>query len=231
MAATAKAPAAGYADSKRPGAPAIATEVADDFEDIIDSPFGAEHAQMLTGDDSGEEEFIIKGDSGSTADTVFDRQVEVLQEVVMDDSFQDLLQDFCKKNCHHFEDTEENKLIYTDLFKKYSELVEGHLEKKLVKAIPGFVMDTFLEELAKRGEEEIDDAVFDLLASLGDFPSFKQQMLDTKDAERCSLLSVGGKASKIHVDEDEEGEERPDLADLLVVTPASPSPELCGSPF
>ena len=34
-------------------------------------------------------------------------------------------------------DTEENKLVYTELFEKYSGLIEGVLEEKLGKALPG----------------------------------------------------------------------------------------------
>jgi len=82
-------------------------------------------------------------------------------------------------------------------------------------------MASFLEELVKRGEEEVDNSVFDLLVSLSDFDSFKAQMIAEK-APQDKGLSVAGTASKIYQDEDEDGEERPDLADLLVVTPATP---------
>lgn len=33
--------------------------------------------------------------------------------------FQSMMQDFMEKHYHHFEDVEENKLIYTDIFKEY----------------------------------------------------------------------------------------------------------------
>eukprot|EP00930_Biecheleria_cincta_P078981 TRINITY_DN6663_c0_g1_i1.p1 TRINITY_DN6663_c0_g1~~TRINITY_DN6663_c0_g1_i1.p1 ORF type:complete len:230 (+),score=46.95 TRINITY_DN6663_c0_g1_i1:64-690(+) len=185
----------------------------------------AEHAEMLSGDGE-DEEFIIEGDRGSADDTAFDQQVEVLQEVVLDGAFQELVDAYCRDNCHHFEDTEENKLIYTDLFNKYSELIESHLEKQMTRAIPGFSMQVFIEELSKRGEEEIDSSVFDLLVSMGDFTTFKQQMLAAKDGS-LSDLAVSGRATQIHVDEDEDGEERPDLdkdlASLLTVSPATPS--------
>eukprot|EP00931_Biecheleriopsis_adriatica_P110394 TRINITY_DN84666_c0_g1_i1.p1 TRINITY_DN84666_c0_g1~~TRINITY_DN84666_c0_g1_i1.p1 ORF type:complete len:250 (-),score=68.69 TRINITY_DN84666_c0_g1_i1:66-719(-) len=193
----------------------------DDFEDIVDSPYGAEHAAMMAGEGE-DEDFTITGDAGSAADAAFDRQVEVLQEVVLDDTFQELLNSFCREHCHHFEDTEENKFVYTELFQKYSELIEGHLEKQLTRALPGFSMAAFLEELSQRGEEEIDSAVFDLLVSLGDFMTFKQQMLEVKGGAQNDL-AVAGMASHIHVDEDEEGEARPDLDSLLTVSPATPS--------
>eukprot|EP00933_Yihiella_yeosuensis_P055917 TRINITY_DN54887_c0_g1_i1.p1 TRINITY_DN54887_c0_g1~~TRINITY_DN54887_c0_g1_i1.p1 ORF type:complete len:219 (+),score=63.87 TRINITY_DN54887_c0_g1_i1:65-721(+) len=197
---------------------------ADDFEDIVDSPFAAgEPRELLTADGNEEEEFEITGDTGSKADAVFDRQVEVLQETVLDDSFQVMLDNFLKEHCQQFEATDENKLCYTDIFNRYQALIEGHLEKTMAKAIPGFSMEAFLAELEQRGEDEIDSAVLDLLLSLADFSSFKEQMLAAKDASSgMAGLSIAGKASKIHVDDDEDGELRPDLGDLLTVTPASP---------
>ncbi|CAK9067705.1 unnamed protein product [Durusdinium trenchii] len=193
----------------------------DDFVDIVDSPDdGAElHAEMISG--TGEDDdFTITGGPDDVEDFAFDRQVEALQEAVLDDSFQEVLNAFCREHCHHFEDTEENKLIYTDLFNQYSALIEGHLEKQMTSAIPGFSMGVFLEELAQRGEDEIDCAVLDLLISLSDFLSFKQQMLMVKEGDPG--LSLSGTATMIHLDEDEEGEARPDLDGLLTVTPASP---------
>jgi len=199
---------------------------ADDFEDIVDSPHGPIAAGIDVGDgddlDAAEAEFTIEGTAASAEDASFDKTVGVLQDIVLDDSFQASLNGFCAQNCHHFEDSEENKLIYTELFSKYSELIEGLLETKLKEAIPGFSMQDFLAELSKRGEGEIDDAVFDLLLSLGDFDSFKQAMLAEK-SESLGGLVVAGASSKIYEDEDEEGEERPDLEDLMVVSPASPS--------
>mmetsp|Transcript_48120 Transcript_48120/g.103076 ORF Transcript_48120/g.103076 Transcript_48120/m.103076 type:complete len:214 (-) Transcript_48120:220-861(-) len=196
----------------------------EEFEEIVDSPYGQEHARMMVGDGddvaTAEAEFTIEGDSGSAEDASFDQIVGALQDIVMEDSFQAALNGFCKENCHHFEDTEENKLVYTDLFQKYSDLIEGTLETKLKEAIPGFSMESFTEELAKRGQEEVDDAVFDLLVSLGDFDSFKQTMLDAKAS--TTSLEVAGQSAKIYKDEDDEGEERPDLEDLLKVAPVSP---------
>ena len=73
------------------------------------------------------------------------------------------------KHYHHFEDVEENKFIYTDIFKEYvsvppppppptfigdcsslslqTELIETHLESELKLRIPGFVMEKFMKTL------------------------------------------------------------------------------------
>merc|ERR1712232_489743 len=138
-----------------------------------------------------------------------------LQEIVIGDEFQAAVHRFAVDNCHHFEDTEENKLIYTELFQQHKELVEGLLERQLRAAIPGFEMPAFLEQLSRR-ENEIDAAVFDLLVSLGDFDSFKQEMLAQKAVD--ADFGIAGTAAQIHEDEESEGEERPDLGDLLMVT-------------
>lgn len=79
-----------------------------------------------------------------------------------------------EKHYHHFEDAEENKFIYTDIFQQYvclqpspspsspppsplpfhpplsllqTQLVESHLERELQARIPGFTMQCFLDSL------------------------------------------------------------------------------------
>ena len=48
----------------------------------------------------------------------------------LDDTFQQLQNDFMEKHYHHFEDVEENKLIYTDIFQQYVSFIR-HIFKKL----------------------------------------------------------------------------------------------------
>ena len=72
-----------------------------------------------------------------------------------------------EKHYHHFEDVEENKFIYTDIFKEYvsvptplplgisdcsslslqTELIEKHLESELKLRVPGFMMEQFMKSL------------------------------------------------------------------------------------
>ncbi len=42
------------------------------------------------------------------------------------------------------QDTDENKLIYTDIFAKYTALVESTIDRKLKAAVPGFEMQVML---------------------------------------------------------------------------------------
>eukprot|EP00439_Symbiodinium_sp_Y106_P058990 s433_g8.t1 len=116
----------------------------EDFQDIVDSPYGAVHAEMMSGDGEDsrrmeqiatlrplhrecdcktvfifafqgnfkqayiakaytDEEFTITGDTSTAEDAAFDCQVGALQEAVLDDSFQDMLNAYCREHCHHFE--------------------------------------------------------------------------------------------------------------------------------
>ena len=40
-----------------------------------------------------------------------------------EDFFQELQNEFMEKHYHHFEDVEENKLIYTDIFTQYVSVI------------------------------------------------------------------------------------------------------------
>lgn len=91
-----------------------------------------------------------------------------------EDGFSDVHQAFLEEHYHHFDDSEENKFIYTNIFKQYvrnisvsivslkfqsenndcgmfknlqTELIEGYLEKELQSRMPTFDMHTFLQSL------------------------------------------------------------------------------------
>lgn len=190
----------------------------DDFEDIVDT-----HDDCMHGASSGEDSdqdftFEVKG---SASDSAFDEKIGGLEEIAMCDKFQEMLKEFGMKHCNVFEDTEENKFEYTDIFKSYSETIEKYLEGRMVERFPGFSMEQFIEELAAR-EDEVDGEVFEMLVSLADFETFKQQMLAYKNQHLIDL-TLKGSAAPIHEDEDEEGDIRPDLEDLMKITPASPA--------
>ena len=43
------------------------------------------------------------------------------------------------------QDADENKLVYTDIFRDYQVVVERGLEQRLSACIPDFSMDTFIQ--------------------------------------------------------------------------------------
>lgn len=67
---------------------------------------------------------------------------------------------------HPPQDNDENKLIYTELFSKYTELIESNIESRLAAEVPGFDMGDFLRLLDAHKEELMGD-VFDLLLTMG----------------------------------------------------------------
>ncbi|EMP25597.1 RING finger and SPRY domain-containing protein 1 [Chelonia mydas] len=53
-------------------------------------------------------------------DAEFDAVVGYLEDIIMDDCFQLIQRSFMDKHYREFEDTEENKLIYTSIFNEYA---------------------------------------------------------------------------------------------------------------
>mmetsp|Transcript_3630 Transcript_3630/g.12893 ORF Transcript_3630/g.12893 Transcript_3630/m.12893 type:complete len:148 (-) Transcript_3630:1314-1757(-) len=140
----------------------------------------------------------------------------------MDDEFHDLQRKFANEHSAVFEDTDENKIIYTELFGKYTELIEGFLDARLKATIPDFSMHDFMELLIAREEEMRSSDVFDVLVSCADFTTFKELML----AHKTEMNGVGPQL-KLDVrpvsffsDEQLDGEEMPDLN--LCITPLRP---------
>lgn len=60
-------------------------------------------------------------------DEDFDQIVGCLQEIVLEPAFEKNQNLFFKKNCHIFEDSEENKIEYMEIFKTYQALIENSI--------------------------------------------------------------------------------------------------------
>lgn len=109
----------------------------------------------------------------------------------LDPTFSTAQQNFISTHCHHFTSADENKLIYTELFQQYVDLLEKMIEQKLTSAIPNFSMQEFLSMCESRGEEQIGGDVFEMLCSLGDFEVFKQMMVDAQAAKSQTTPDLG----------------------------------------
>ncbi|XP_062860226.1 ADP-ribosylation factor-like protein 2-binding protein [Trichomycterus rosablanca] len=127
-----------------------------------------------------EEEFAVS--KSSESDAVFDTVIGNIEDIIMEDDFQNLQQSFMEKYYLEFEDTEENKLIYTPIFNEYVDLLEKYLEQQLIKRIPGFNMNDFTHSL-KQHKDEVSGDIFDMLLTFTDFMAFKEMFLDYR-AER-----------------------------------------------
>ena len=75
--------------------------------------------------EDAEEVFAFSYDDGDDGDDGrFSQIVGALEDIIMMPSFSELQNTFCEKHCHHFEDTEENKLVYTELHERYVGVME-----------------------------------------------------------------------------------------------------------
>uniref|UniRef100_A0A8C0ELS8 ADP-ribosylation factor-like protein 2-binding protein n=1 Tax=Bubo bubo TaxID=30461 RepID=A0A8C0ELS8_BUBBB len=122
----------------------------------------------------------------------FDAVVGYLEDIIMNDDFQLIQRTFMEKHYQEFDDSEENKLVYTSIFNEYISLVEKHIEEKLLDRIPGFNMTAFTMSLQQHKDEMTGD-IFDMLLTFTDFLAFKEMFLDYKAVTKESkLLSESG---------------------------------------
>ena len=117
----------------------------------------------------------------------FDSIVGALEELLMDEEFCAMQEAFCLEHCSAFEDTEENKLCYTDIFSRYTEEVEGFIAERLTAMVDDFDMEEFGAMLEARPDEVTGD-VFDTLMTFSDFGEFKGLMLAYKGQDRSFAL-------------------------------------------
>ncbi|XP_075875363.1 ADP-ribosylation factor-like protein 2-binding protein [Nelusetta ayraudi] len=113
----------------------------------------------------------------SAADTAFDAVIGFIEDIIMNEEFRLLQQNFMDKHYLEFEDSEENKLSYTTIFNDYISLLEKHLEQQLTLRIPGFNMNNFTELLLKN-KDDVPGDIFDMLLTFTDFIAFKEMFLD-----------------------------------------------------
>ena len=161
-------------------------------------------------DDTGED-FTIEGKTNHE-EAYFDMIISHIQDIVFDCKFKEMQNNFFKEHCNEFEENEENKLIYTEVFQKYKQTIESYIEDKLKEVIKGFNMTDFLKLLGKKGEQ-VDDHLADTLLSFTDFTVFKQLILEHKPLAKKpdGTLTIAGTKAKVHTEEQSDGEEMPDL--------------------
>jgi len=207
-------------------------------DDVIDGDVGGDHHEDI--EDENEEEFEICGGEVSRFDTI----IGVLEEIVMEEGFVNLQEQFFEDNCVHFEDDEENRLIYTDIFNRYTENLEKYLENRLAQEVQNFSMEEF-GQLLSENQDQIDEQILEMLLSFSEFTAFKELITDYKknnfsgavendlqiDSKKEMIeisgspvksqvhnMKIEGVVSKIHTDEQAEGLEMPELDNALTIT-------------
>lgn len=120
-------------------------------------------------------------DINISCDTInsFDKIIGIIEDILVDESFQNMQKQFLDQYWDQFDDGEENRLIYMDIFQLYVRIVEQRIEKKLKETINNFEMGQFYDELRKN-QDHLDGEVFEMLYTLSDFSAFKEMILDYK---------------------------------------------------
>ncbi|XP_033941990.1 ADP-ribosylation factor-like protein 2-binding protein [Pseudochaenichthys georgianus] len=137
--------------------------------------------------DMDEENFVIS--TSSAADAAFDAVVGSIEDIIMEEEFQQLQQNFMDKHYLEFDDSDENKLSYTSIFNEYVDLLEKHLEQQLLERIPTFSMKSFIELLMQH-KEEVPGDIFDMLLTFTDFAAFKEMFLEYRAEKEGRWLDL-----------------------------------------
>ncbi|CAH1102479.1 unnamed protein product [Psylliodes chrysocephalus] len=125
-------------------------------------------------------------ESADNDDRKFAVIIGCIEEIIVNENFNNLMDDFFD----NYTVTPENeKLIY----EKYIATVKKYIEEQLRGKLVNFEMGKFEEELNKR-KHEVEDDVYEILASFKDFETFKnfyyEYIRDLKDRV-ASDISVG----------------------------------------
>eukprot|EP00906_Rhabdomonas_costata_P031777 RCo044845 len=112
----------------------------------------------------------------------FDWSIAELEALVHSDAFAGRQRQFLLEHCGEFDDGEENKLIYTEIFGKYLLEIETYIIAHLKSKVPSFDLEEFMEILEER-HLEVSSDVLDVLASMSDFEAFKALILAVRHEE------------------------------------------------
>lgn len=70
-----------------------------------------------------------------------------IEDIVMDEKFQDVQSRFFEENCQIFTNEEENKLEYMTVFENYINIVESFITEGLTKIVGNFDFCEILKDL------------------------------------------------------------------------------------
>lgn len=105
-------------------------------------------------------------------DWIFDFVLQFLES----DRFDAAVMDFVDENCHIFENDEENKFIYTDIYKEFLDHMEGVINSNLGEL--DVSPDVFFDACQKsRNGRDINKRVFEKMLAMEDFTVFKKIMV------------------------------------------------------
>ncbi|XP_014680801.1 PREDICTED: ADP-ribosylation factor-like protein 2-binding protein isoform X2 [Priapulus caudatus] len=112
-----------------------------------------------------------------------------MEDIIIDERFRQLQTTFMEEHYREFDDSEENKFSYTDIFRAYNTLLENFIQESLIQRLPNFSMADFIRQLQMR-RDELDGEVFEILLSFSDFLAFKEAILDFKSAKEGRTVDL-----------------------------------------
>lgn len=170
-------------------------------EDLVDGHYDEGE------EEEGEELVVASGGSGDQTSQI----LEELETMMMDEDFNAKVDSFTQAHCNEFEDSEENKLVYTSLFTEYTKMLEAYIEERLGATLKGFDMQAFCASLSARSDKEELPLALEMLSAYGDFEAFKAMMVSCKLGASLGDMGVVGAPVQVHTEEQEDGEAMPDL--------------------
>jgi len=100
-----------------------------------------------------------------------------VEEFLLDDpSIGEDFEKFAEENCNVFEDSEENKLVYMDIYNKFQDLFNERIESFITKQ--GSTLEAFVAACEKADENE--SFALALIQGITSFEAFKTLMLEQK---------------------------------------------------
>ena len=107
---------------------------------------------------------------------------KLLAQLVTSTEFTDACYSFLEKNKHIFDDDDENKLEYTEVFEAYITILEQCIDAKLYTKFQEEQVNAFYKDFKDNWKlyETEDSEVVETLFGFIDFNKFKKQMLEFK---------------------------------------------------
>lgn len=107
-------------------------------------------------------------DSSPTMSDYFDQVIGCIENLVLDDGFQSIVNHFLETHYWKFDNEEENKIEYMEIYQMYTEAIERFIVEKLNERMTYFDMERFAMELEwvnnnseSRGDFSVNDFVFE----------------------------------------------------------------------
>ncbi|XP_062356164.1 ADP-ribosylation factor-like protein 2-binding protein isoform X3 [Cinclus cinclus] len=120
----------------------------------------------------------------------------------MDDDFQLIQRNFLEKHYQEFDDSEENKLIYTDIFNEYMPSkkcaalclragvrTEPSTPTEDLQLCPLRIMQS-VKKVSVQHKDEMPGDIFDLLLTFTDFLAFKEMFLEYRAEKEGRSLDL-----------------------------------------